>query len=64
VRIGEFLCLFGIGSSSVISTSKTMKITAIKKNYDEKGSRAMFVWVKSTLEWGSFVSVFIVFLRD
>jgi hypothetical protein len=50
VRIGEVLCLFGTGSSSVTSTSKIMKITVIRKNYDEKGSRVMFVWVKSAFE--------------
>jgi hypothetical protein len=32
----------GIGNSSVISTSKIMKITAIKKSRDEKSSRAEF----------------------
>jgi hypothetical protein len=32
----------GIGNSSAISTSKIMKMTAIKKNRDEKGSRAEF----------------------
>lgn len=32
----------GIGSRSAISTSKIMKITAIRKNRDEKGSRAEF----------------------
>lgn len=32
----------GIGSNSAISTSKIMKITAIRKNRDEKGSRAEF----------------------
>jgi hypothetical protein len=34
--------VIGIGSSSAISTSKIMKITAIKKNRDEKGSRGEF----------------------
>ena len=32
--------VIGIGNSSVISTSKIIKITAIKKNRDVKGSRA------------------------
>jgi hypothetical protein len=32
----------GMGSSSAISTSKIMKITAMRKNRDEKGSRAEF----------------------
>lgn len=35
--------VIGIGSSSAISTSKIMKITAIKKNRDEKGNRAEFL---------------------
>lgn len=34
--------VIGIGNNSAISTSKIMKITAIKKNRDEKGSRAEF----------------------
>jgi len=34
--------VIGIGSSSAISTPKIMKIAAIKKNRDEKGSRAEF----------------------
>jgi hypothetical protein len=35
--------VIGMGNNSVISTSKIMKITAIKKNRDENGSRAEFV---------------------
>jgi len=34
--------VIGIGKRSAISTSKIIKITAIKKNRDEKGSRAEF----------------------
>ena len=34
--------VMGVGSSNAISTSKIMKITAIRKNRDEKGSRAEF----------------------
>jgi hypothetical protein len=34
--------VIGIGNSSAISTSKIVNITAIKKNRDEKGSRAEF----------------------
>jgi hypothetical protein len=34
--------VIGIGNSSAISTSKIIKITAIKKNRDEKGSRGGF----------------------
>jgi hypothetical protein len=33
----------GIANSSAISTSKIMRITAIKKNRDDKGSLADFV---------------------
>ena len=32
----------GMGNSNVIYRSKIMKITVIKKNRDEKGSRAEF----------------------
>lgn len=38
----DVVIVIGIGSNSAISTSKIMKITAIKKNRDEKGSRAEF----------------------
>ena len=34
--------VIGIGNNSAISASKIMKITAIKMNPDEKGSRAEF----------------------
>jgi hypothetical protein len=34
--------VIGIGSSREISTSKIMKITAIRKNRDQNGSRAEF----------------------
>jgi hypothetical protein len=32
--------VIGIGNNSAISSSKIMKITAIRKNRDENGSRA------------------------
>jgi len=38
----DVIMVIGIGNSSAISTSKIMKITAIKKNRDENGSRAEF----------------------
>ena len=38
----DVVIVIGIGSSSAISTSKIMKITAIRKNRDEKGIRAEF----------------------
>jgi hypothetical protein len=38
----DVIMVIGIGSSSAISTSKIMKITAIRKNRDENGSRAEF----------------------
>lgn len=39
----DVIIVIGIGSSSAISTSKIMKITAIRKNRDENGSRAEFL---------------------
>lgn len=39
----DVIIVIGIGNRSAISTSKIMKITAIKKNRDEKGSRAEFL---------------------
>lgn len=62
MSIGGILCLFGTGSSSVISTSNIMKIIAIRKNCDEKGSRADIFWVKFAFECGFFFLVFIIFL--
>src|SRR5215475_9648828 len=38
----EVIIVIGIGSNSAISTSKIMKITAIRKNRDENGNRAEF----------------------
>lgn len=38
----DVIMVIGIGNRSAISTSKIMKITAIKKNRDENGSRAEF----------------------
>ena len=35
--------VIGIGNSKAISTSKIMKIAAIRKNRDEKGSRRSFL---------------------
>jgi len=35
--------VMGMGNSNAISTSKIMKITAIRKNRDENGSRAEFL---------------------
>ena len=39
----DVIMVIGIGSSSAISTSKIIKITAIRKNRDENGSRAEFL---------------------
>jgi hypothetical protein len=39
----DVIMVIGIGNSNAISTSKIMKITAIRKNRDEKGSRAEFL---------------------
>ena len=49
------------GNNKAISTSQIMKINAIRKNRDENGSRAEFLWVKPTFEWGSFFSVFVIY---
>jgi hypothetical protein len=38
----DVIIVIGMDNSSAISTSKIMKITAIKKKRDEKGSRAEF----------------------
>jgi hypothetical protein len=38
----DVIIVIGIGNSSAISTSKIIKITAIKKNHDEIGRRAKF----------------------
>ena len=38
----------GMGNSNVIYRSKIMKITVIKKNRDEKGSRAEFFFLDRT----------------
>jgi len=38
----DVIIVIGMGNRSAISTSKIMKITAIRKNRDEKGSRAEF----------------------
>ena len=46
--------VIGIGNNSAISTSKIMKITAIRKNRDENGSRAELIWVESAFKWGIF----------
>jgi len=40
--IFDVIMVIGIGSSSAISTSKIIKITAIRKNRDENGSRTEF----------------------
>jgi hypothetical protein len=39
----DVIIVIGMGSNSAISTSKIMKITAIRKNRDENGSRAEFL---------------------
>jgi len=38
----DVIIVIGMGNRSAISTPKIMKITAIRKNRDEKGSRAEF----------------------
>ena len=60
--IFEVRIVIRIGRSSANSTSKIMKITAIKKNRDEKGVVVRrYFWVKSALKWRFFVSAFIDF---
>jgi hypothetical protein len=39
----DFIMVLGIGSSRAISTSKIMKITAIRKKRYEKGSLAELI---------------------
>jgi hypothetical protein len=43
--------VIGIGNISALSTSKIIKITAIKENREENGSRAEFFGVKPTFKW-------------
>jgi hypothetical protein len=38
----DVVIVIGVGNSNAISTSKIIEITAIKKNRNEKGSRAGF----------------------
>lgn len=42
----DVIMVIGMGNSSAISTSKIIKMTAIKKNRDENGSRAEFLGSK------------------
>ena len=53
--------VIGIGNSSAISTSKIVKIAAIKKNRDEKCSRAEILG-QIHIRMETFFSVFINFL--
>jgi len=39
----DVIIVIGIGRSSAISTSKIMKMTAMRKNRDENGNRAEFL---------------------
>jgi hypothetical protein len=49
----EVIIVIGIGSSRAISTSKIMKITAIRKNRDENGNRAEISRKNPTASAGS-----------
>lgn len=40
----DVVIVIGTGNSSEISTSKIMKVTAIRKNRDETSIRAEFLW--------------------
>jgi len=53
--------VIGIGNNSAISKLKIIKIAAIRKNRDEKGSRAEFFWLESAFKRGSLFSVFMIF---
>jgi hypothetical protein len=55
--------VMGIGNSSAISTSKIMKITAIKKDRDEKGSRAEFFGSNSHFNGDLFSRSSLIFFE-
>ena len=46
--------VIGVSNSSAISTSKIMKITAVRKNRDEKGNRAEFFGGRIHIRMGIF----------
>jgi hypothetical protein len=50
----DFIILIGIGSSNAISTSKIIKITAIRKTRDENGSREEFFFYQIHIQTGIF----------
>ena len=53
-----------LGRSRAISTSKIKKFTAIRKNHNEKGSRAELFWIKGTFLGGGFFLVFNYFFLN
>ena len=55
--------VIGIGNNSAFCSSKIMKVTAIRKNRDETGSREEFFWGSNPHSNGDlFFSVFVDFL--
>ena len=52
--------VIGMGKSRAISTSKIMKIIAIRKNRDEKWSHAEFIGSNPHSNGYLFFSVFVV----
>ena len=54
--------VIGIGNSNKISISNIMKFTTIKKNRDEKGSRAEFLGSNPHSNGDLFFWVFINYL--
>jgi hypothetical protein len=59
----DVVMVIGIGSNSAISTSKIMKITAIRKNRDENGSRAEFLGSNPHSKGDLFSRSSLFFLR-
>jgi hypothetical protein len=55
--------LINIGNNSSISTSKIIKITAIKTNHNEKGSCAEFFGSNPPFEWGFFSRSTLIFFE-
>ena len=62
--MSEVVIVTGIGRRSAISTSKIIKITAIKKNRDEKGIRAEFFGSNPHSNGDLFSRSTLFFFRD
>ena len=59
----DVIMVISIGNSSAISTSKIMKITAIKENRDEKGSRVEFLGSNQHSNWDLFSRSSLIFFE-